>query len=200
MNFTWHTNLLYPQFSSGGPNQNTSNYGGLPLYYEDAFLAIQDRISYFYIKILCMHAECQYNTTFPEIKIQRFPYPPYTHDLLQTGLEILIGMFIMLGFLYPMTVTVHFIAVEKEKQLKDVMQIMGMPAWLHITCWFFHTMFFILISITLITFILKVKRILKFSSQKFVFRHSRHKGCCHFKKSMTIVETKSCQFLLNFQK
>lgn len=156
MNFSWHTNLLYPLYTRGGPHQKHSDSGGSPFYYDDAFLAIQDRISNFFIRTSCEYAECEFSDAMPEIRIQRFPYPPYVDDALLPGLEMVVGLFIMLSFVYPMIVTVQFIAVEKEKQLKDVMTIMGMPVWLHSTCWFCNTMMFLLISISCITVMLKV--------------------------------------------
>lgn len=126
---------------------------------EDAFLAVQDRINYFYVKVLCEKEGCEEDEDdqfMPQVYLQRFPYPSYTHDVLQNALEMLVGLFIMLSFIYTMTNVIEFIAVEQEKQLKDVMTIMGMPFSLHFFCWFCHTMILMIISITLIIAFLKV--------------------------------------------
>lgn len=156
--YNWHTNLLYPLYSGGGPNSNDSNFGGPPFYMEDAFLAVQDRMNYFFVKVICEIEGCEEdadNLFMPQVYLQRFPYPSYTHDVLQDALEIWIGLFIMLSFIYTMTNVIEFIAVEQEKQLKDVMTIMGMPFSLHFFCWFCHTMILMIISITLIIALLK---------------------------------------------
>lgn len=97
------------------------------------------------------------NHSDPNIKMQRYPYPSYVNDpLLDSGLEDAIGLFVILSFMYPIISTVRFIAIEKEKQLKEVMKIMGMPVWLHWTSWFVRTMIFMVISITLMIAMLKV--------------------------------------------
>lgn len=62
----------------------------------------------------------------------------------------------MVSFVYPCINTVRFIAMEKEKQLKEAMKIMGLPNWLHWTGWFIKTMAYMTTSITLIVILLKV--------------------------------------------
>lgn len=158
MNFNWQTNLLFPLFSGGGPNGNDSDYGGAPLYHQDAFLAVQNGINHQFVKtIFELSQDVDDEFYLPKVVMQRFPYPPYDYDLLQSAMQILISMFIMLGFLYTMMRVIQFIAVEQEKELKDVMAIMGMPFVLHIACWFLHIMAIMIISITLMIGILKVK-------------------------------------------
>lgn len=89
--------------------------------------------------------------------MQKLPYPPYIHDVLLDGLERVVALFIMLSFVYPIISTVRFIAVENEKQLKEVMKIMGMPVWLHWTTRFIHWMIFMLISTSSMVGLLKVR-------------------------------------------
>lgn len=62
----------------------------------------------------------------------------------------------MLSFVYPTINTVRFIAIEKEKQLKEAMKIMGLPNWLHWTGWFVKTMIFMTISISIVVALFKV--------------------------------------------
>lgn len=164
--YNWQTNLLFPLFSGGGPNENDSDYGGVPFYYQDAFLAIQDRMNYVFVDTTfdravekdkaCKEYDVPEEKFIPQVLMQRFPYPPYEYDLLQSAMQMLAGLFIMLGFIYTMMRMIQFIAVEQEKELKDVMAIMGMPFYLHILCWFFHIMILMIISITLVVGILKV--------------------------------------------
>lgn len=49
------------------------------------------------------------------------------------------------------------ITVEKERQLKESMKIMGLPGWLHWTAWFTKIMIFMVISITLMVALLKIR-------------------------------------------
>ena len=45
---------------------------------------------------------------------------------------------------------------EKQQRLKESMKMMGLANWIHWMAWFFKNLFFLLISVVLITIILKV--------------------------------------------
>lgn len=154
--FNWHTNLLYPLFSTGGPRSRDEDYGGMPFYVQEGFLPIQDAIARSFIQMKC-NGDCE-NSTLPGIRMQRYPYPPYIFDVLLQGLETIVSFFILLSFIYPTINTVRFIAIEKERQLKEAMKIMGLPSWLHWSSWFVRTMAFMMVSISFIVALLKVIR------------------------------------------
>lgn len=154
--FNWHTNLLYPLFSTGGPRSRDEDYGGMPFYFQEGFLPIQDAVTRSFTQLKCKD-KCE-NSTLPKILMQRYPYPPYIFDVLLQGLETIVSFFILLSFIYPTINTVRFIAIEKERQLKEAMKIMGLPSWLHWTSWFVRTMTFMVVSISFIVALLKVKR------------------------------------------
>ncbi|XP_031638212.1 ATP-binding cassette sub-family A member 3-like, partial [Contarinia nasturtii] len=156
--FSWQTNMDYPQYSGGGPRAKHTDQGGAPNYFFESFLAIQQLIAF---RFTINHMQNNWTddlnrqSMMPTIKMQRFPYPPYMKDDLLDGLDRAIGLFIMLSFVYPIICTVRIIAVEKEKQLKEIMKIMGMPVWLHWASWFVRTMFFLSISNILVIGVLK---------------------------------------------
>ncbi|XP_031638223.1 ATP-binding cassette sub-family A member 3-like, partial [Contarinia nasturtii] len=150
--FHWQTNMQYPLFSGGGPRKKSSDTGGAPNYFSEGFLSIQNAIANAFMTLSSNDSAHTSN-----IQMQRFPYPPYTNDILFDGLEGSVGLFIMLSFVYSIISTVRFIAVEKEKQLKEIMKIMGMPVWLHWTSWFVRTMTFLLISNTFLVALLKTQ-------------------------------------------
>lgn len=155
--FNWHTNLLYPLFSTGGPRSRDDDYGGMPFYFQEGFLAVQDAIARSFTQLKCIEEKekCE-NGTLPAIKMQRYPYPPYIYDVLLQGLESIVSFFILLSFIYPTINTVRFIAIEKERQLKEAMKIMGLSNWLHWTSWFLRTMMLMIVTITFIVTLLKV--------------------------------------------
>lgn len=62
------------------------------------------------------------------------------------------------------------ITVEKERQLKESMKIMGLPSWLHWTAWFVKIMIFMVISITIMVGLLKIRFVA--DSEMAVFTHS----------------------------
>lgn len=77
-------------------------------------------------------------------------------DSFLLALKHSLSFMIMLSYVYPTINTVRFIAVEKEKQLKEAMKIMGLPNWLHWTGWFVKSMTFLTISMSVVTVLFKV--------------------------------------------
>ena len=89
--------------------------------------------------------------------MQRFPYPPFVIDFLLQGLQALVSLFILLSFVYPCINIIKYITTEKEKQLKEAMKIMGLDSWLHWTAWFVKCFIYMIITVTLMTILLKVR-------------------------------------------
>lgn len=156
--YNWQTNLLYPLESGGGPNGWDEPFGGVPIYGAEGFLPIQNAIARTFIQFKC-NGTIQCDGIAPNIEMQRYPYPPFTVDLLLDALEIALPLFIMLAYAYSIISTVRLIGMEKERQLKEVMKIMGMPVWLHWTSWFFRSIIFLLISNLLMVALFKVKQL-----------------------------------------
>lgn len=71
-------------------------------------------------------------------------------------MEQLLSLIILLSFFYPCVVMVKHITMEKEKQLKEAMKIMGLPNWLHWSAWFVKNILLLIISISLITILICV--------------------------------------------
>lgn len=158
----WHTFVLFPMYATSGPRGRDDNDGGPPWYYREGFIPIQDAIARAFIK----HKS---GNEMPDVLLQRLPYPPFNKDILLEGLKSLVSLVVLLSFIYPCINTVRFIAMEKEKQLKEAMKIMGLPNWLHWLGWFIKSMVFMMISITFIVILLKVPM---FKSSVSVFTYS----------------------------
>lgn len=60
----------------------------------------------------------------------------------------------MIAFFYTAINTVKYITVEKERQLKETMKIMGLSSWLHWSAWFVKCILLLMVSISLITALL----------------------------------------------
>ena len=58
------------------------------------------------------------NVVLPDIMLQRFPYPPYTHDDILEALKRNVPLIMMVSFVYTCINTVKVITLEKERQLK----------------------------------------------------------------------------------
>ncbi|XP_055535484.1 phospholipid-transporting ATPase ABCA3-like [Wyeomyia smithii] len=145
----WQTRLLMVPFS---PRLRSSydNYDYSPSYFREGFLTLQAAISKAIIRNRKADAEIS------PVFINRIPYPPYYDDPILEALEQLLSIIILLSFFYPCIVMVKHITIEKEKQLKEAMKIMGLPSWLHWSAWFVKNIILLFVSISLITILLCV--------------------------------------------
>ncbi|TMW39557.1 hypothetical protein DOY81_015363, partial [Sarcophaga bullata] len=126
--------------------------GGVPVgYLREAFLPVQNAITMAYMKHVTG------NNDLPSVHMQRYPYPEYIFDPLLEGLASIMSLIILLSFIYPCTNIVKYITAEKEKQLKEVMKIMGLNNWIHWTAWFVKSFIMLFISAILITILMKIR-------------------------------------------
>ncbi|KAL5277954.1 ABCA3.2 family protein [Megaselia abdita] len=152
--FNWLTNQLFPTFELPGPRNKDDVDGGIPSgYIREGFLPIQNAISRAFIK----EASTEKITKLPEIVVQRYPYPEYLNDPLLQGLETMVSMIILLSYIYPVSYTIKSITLEKEKQLKEVMKIMGLKNWIHWAAWFVKGFVMIGFSATCIVTLCKIQ-------------------------------------------
>uniref|UniRef100_A0AAG5D3R1 ABC transporter domain-containing protein n=1 Tax=Anopheles atroparvus TaxID=41427 RepID=A0AAG5D3R1_ANOAO len=145
----WVTNLLVVPFSPRLRNPSEDD-GGSPSYYNEGFLAIQGAIS----RAVVSRRTGAVN--LPTVHVQRYPYPPYYDDAILEALQQLLALIIVLSFFYTFINTVKYITIEKEKQLKEAMKIMGLSNWLHWSAWFVKCLLLLTVSISLITILLCV--------------------------------------------
>ncbi|XP_062542040.1 phospholipid-transporting ATPase ABCA3-like [Armigeres subalbatus] len=145
----WRTNLLVVPFSPGIRNRNRTD-GGSPSYFYEGFLPIQTAIS----AAIVAARDPAINTR--NMLLRRIPYPPYYEDRLLPAMEQLLPLIILIAFFYTCINTVKYITIEKERQLKEAMKIMGLSSWLHWTAWFVRCLILLLITITLVTVLMTV--------------------------------------------
>ncbi|XP_053679934.1 phospholipid-transporting ATPase ABCA3-like [Anopheles nili] len=147
----WATELMFPAFQIAGAREREREDGGYPAnYYNESFITVQSAISRAIIQ------ERDPSFALPDIYLNRFPYPPYYSDPLLTGFENLLPLIVVIAFFYTAINTVKYITVEKEKQLKEAMKIMGLPSWLHWSAWFVKCLLLLIVSISLIVVLLCV--------------------------------------------
>nr|XP_029724371.1 ATP-binding cassette sub-family A member 3-like isoform X2 [Aedes albopictus] len=145
----WRTFLVFPPFQTYGARAVNYSDGGYPAnYYAEGFASVQSAVTR---ALLAMKND---TSQLPTVSLQRFPYPPFYNDPLLRGLENLFPAIIMIAFFYSCINTVKFITLEKERQLKETMKVMGLNGWLHWTAWFVRTLVLLSISISLITVLL----------------------------------------------
>lgn len=100
--------------------------GGPPSYYSEGFLAIQNAVTRAFVSV-----NPNSKAQMPDVLIKRFPYPSYTANFYWNLLQVILPLFVLFSFNYSFSNAVRFIAMEKEKQLKEAMKIMGLESWLH---------------------------------------------------------------------
>lgn len=149
--FNWMTNKLFSAIDFHTARNLEDPDGGYPSYFNEGFLTIQNAIAMSFIKLA--------NATIklPEIQVKRLPYPPFVYNLQFVILQSLGPMFIVFCFNYTFSNTTRFVAVEKEKQLKEAMKVMGLPSGLHWLSWFVRTMIMLTISIIFIMILITVR-------------------------------------------
>ncbi|KAH8326811.1 hypothetical protein KR059_012458 [Drosophila kikkawai] len=148
---TWLTMRLFPTIDLTGPRNEKDEDGGIPPgYLREGFLPLQHQLSMAYIRQRSGEQE------LPEVVMQRYPYPAYIYDPLLEGMSSIMSLIILLSFIYPCTYITKYITAEKEKQLKEVMKIMGLSNWLHWTAWFVKSFIMLTISAILIAILVKI--------------------------------------------
>ncbi|XP_029725464.2 phospholipid-transporting ATPase ABCA3 [Aedes albopictus] len=145
----WSTTVLMEPYSPR-PRSRFSDDGGPPSYFEENFISVQAAVSASIIRERSPAVE------IPPVFVQRYPYPPYMDDPVVQSMEQMLSLILMLSFFYTCIVIVKHIAVEKERQLKEAMKIMGQPNGLHWAAWFIKNLILLEIVITLITVLLCV--------------------------------------------
>lgn len=126
----------------------------LQYYLWQKFLPLQDVVARSFNEIICSQSKCE-NDHFPEVTLRQMPTPP-SLEFVVLLLVALIPASLLYAFLFVAINTVRYIAIEKEKQLKEAMNIMGLPSWINWTAWFIRSMIFLIIAISIIVIMLKV--------------------------------------------
>ncbi len=123
--YNWKTNNIFPTDDYNSPRHLDLQDGGPPSYHNEGFLSIQNAVARAFI------AKNNTTTQMPEVMVKRFPYPAHALNTFLYLLQTIVPLFVLFSFSYSFANAVRFIAIEKEKQLKEAMKIMGLPSWLH---------------------------------------------------------------------
>ncbi|KAK0426602.1 hypothetical protein QR680_009797 [Steinernema hermaphroditum] len=89
---------------------------------------------------------------------QQEPYPCVSYDTF--NISLFLGLFVLLSWMIPSALLVKNIVYEKEMRLKEMMRIMGLGDAIHWVVWAFQAFLFNVISIVIISLLLKYGNIL----------------------------------------
>ena len=134
-----------------------SNCLGCNAYFIYGFIYIQDMIEKAIIEM-----KTQQEQIFGLVG-QMMPYPCHIIDKFVTAISRSMPLFMVLAWIYTVSMMVKDIVYEKERRLKEFMRVMGLSNGIHWLSWFitsFVVMFFIIIILCIV---LKYGKITTFS-------------------------------------
>uniref|UniRef100_A0A671YG27 P-type phospholipid transporter n=1 Tax=Sparus aurata TaxID=8175 RepID=A0A671YG27_SPAAU len=103
------------------------------------------------------------------VYIQQMPYPCYVDDLFMITLNRCFPLFMVLAWIYSVSMTVKSIVLEKELRLKETLKAMGVDnGVIWYTC-FIDSFVMMTASTALLTSIVMVRKVLNYSNPILVF-------------------------------
>lgn len=142
----WRLNERFFEFKAFSSTNKFKGDKGA--YWQEGFIAVQCALSRAII-------EATGGEPTP-ILLQKLPFPKYVSDEELFQLQNNFSFFTILAMALPAVSLVKYLIMEKERQLKETMKIVGLPNWLHWTSWFFKEFLQFGIITLMITVLFKV--------------------------------------------
>jgi ABC-type multidrug transport system ATPase subunit len=101
--------------------------------------------------------------------LQQFPAPEYTVDKFIRAIQHTMPMFMMLGWIYAVSLLVKEMVYEKQEKLRDVMRIQGLKTWVYWSSWMASAMIQWMFLVTAIVCILSGGGVLRHSNPLIIF-------------------------------
>ncbi|XP_071759857.2 retinal-specific phospholipid-transporting ATPase ABCA4 isoform X1 [Centroberyx gerrardi] len=103
------------------------------------------------------------------VYVQQMPYPCYVDDLFMITLNRCFPMFMVLAWIYSVSMTVKSIVLEKELRLKETLKAMGVENGVIWYTWFIDSFIMMTASTALLTSIVMGGKVLNYSNPLLVF-------------------------------
>uniref|UniRef100_A0A8C4UFD8 P-type phospholipid transporter n=1 Tax=Falco tinnunculus TaxID=100819 RepID=A0A8C4UFD8_FALTI len=127
------------------------------------FAYLQDMIEHGIIKT-------QTNTEVPlGIYLQQMPYPCFVDDVFMITLNRAFPIFMVLAWIYSVSMTVKSIVLEKEMRLKEAMKNRGITNGVIWCTWFLDSFVVMAVSTFLLTALIMFGQVLHYSSPLLLF-------------------------------
>ncbi|XP_019712472.1 retinal-specific ATP-binding cassette transporter-like isoform X2 [Hippocampus comes] len=127
------------------------------------FAYLQDMIEHGVIKVHTGH-------DWPlGVYVQQMPYPCYVDDLFMITLNRCFPMFMVLAWIYSVSMTVKSIVLEKELRLKETLKAMGVANGVLWCTWFIDSFVTMAASTALLTSIIVGGKVLNYSDPLLVY-------------------------------
>ncbi|XP_067108192.1 glucosylceramide transporter ABCA12 [Osmerus mordax] len=105
----------------------------------------------------------------PAVQVQAFPYPCYYRDEYLESLAFALPLVLMLSWVLFIADFVKKLVHERELRLHEYMKMMGVSPTSHFFAWFLESATFLLITISILTIILKAGHVLPKSDGLLIF-------------------------------
>ncbi|XP_015230454.1 PREDICTED: retinal-specific ATP-binding cassette transporter-like [Cyprinodon variegatus] len=103
------------------------------------------------------------------VYLQQFPYPCYVDDLFMLTLNRCFPIFMVLAWVYSVSMIVKSIVLEKELRLKETLKTVGVTNDVIWSTWFIDSFFMMGTSTALLTAIIMGGRVLNYSNPVILF-------------------------------
>ncbi|XP_067342054.1 retinal-specific phospholipid-transporting ATPase ABCA4a [Channa argus] len=103
------------------------------------------------------------------VYLQQMPYPCYVDDLFMLTLNRCFPIFMVLAWVYSVSMTVKSIVLEKELRLKETLKVMGVTNGVIWSTWFIDSFIMMGTSTALLTIIIMGGRVLNYSNPIILF-------------------------------
>ncbi|XP_077380165.1 retinal-specific phospholipid-transporting ATPase ABCA4 isoform X2 [Festucalex cinctus] len=103
------------------------------------------------------------------VYVQQMPYPCYVDDLFMITLNRCFPMFMVLAWIYSVSMTVKSIVLEKELRLKETLKAMGVANGVLWCTWFIDSFVTMAASTMLLTSIIVGGKVLNYSDPLLVY-------------------------------
>ncbi|CAF3834044.1 unnamed protein product [Rotaria magnacalcarata] len=98
------------------------------------------------------------------VQTQQMPYPCWINDKFVNSIRQMLPLFMVLSWIFTVSMNVKDIVYEKERRLKEIMRIMGLNDSVHWFTWFVLCTAVMVTIALLLVIILKFGKITQFSS------------------------------------
>lgn len=138
-------------------NFGPSNCLGCNSYFLYGFIFIQDMLEKAIVEV-------KTNTTQKfGVITQMTPYPCYVNDKFVVAISRTLPMFMVLAWIYTVSMMVKDIVYEKEKRLKEFMRVMGLSNGIHWFTWFLTSFSIMFIVTVLLCLVIKFGKVTTYS-------------------------------------
>jgi len=103
------------------------------------------------------------------VSLEQFPIPRYELDGFIRIIQHTLPMFLVLGWIYAVSLLVREVVYEKQERLRDVMRIQGLRTWVYWLSWMTSALIQLTLLVSLLVTLLSAGKVLKYSDPSVLF-------------------------------